>query len=171
MPDRHFSYDPSSCPEPQAQGQWCSSDQQEQKNPEMEPSHAAPLPPLHSSLSSFNNWTFASPISHSHPPNSLQISSPPTFTDHRVWQVTACGEGCRGRGERSVMFLSCWYLTKSSGPEVASNIGLCSSCSPIPSHSVSIHGATAVVGSLFCLFASFALLSPLPVSSHGGVSI
>lgn len=52
---------------------------------------------LHLSLSSCNNWTFASPISHSHLPMSLQIS-PPIFTDTRVCWISACAEGCRDGG-------------------------------------------------------------------------
>lgn len=181
MPDRHFSSvmlppPAQHSPEPPAQGQGCSSDQPEQKYPEEEPSHAAPLPlSIHHCQAAI--------IEHLHPRFHTAIPPTPcklavhlylqTNMSARYLLVVKAAEGGGREGgaeERGVSVLM--VPAKSSDPEAASHTGLHSLCSSIPSHSVTHpSGATAVVGSLFCLFASLTLLSPSPVSPHGGVSI
>lgn len=133
MPERHFcsvTLPPPAqlSPEAPAQGQGCSSDQSEQKHPEEEPSHAAPLPlSIHHCQAAI--------IEHLHP--QFHTAIPPTprkLAVHLYLQTNMSAryllavKAAEGGGSRS----ACSCLTKSSGPEAASNTGLHSLCSPIP---------------------------------------
>lgn len=133
MPDRHFSSvmlppPAQHSPEPPAQGQGCSSDQPEQKYPEEEPSHAAPLPlSIHHCQAAI--------IEHLHPRFHTAIPPTPcklavhlylqTNMSARYLLVVKAAEGGGREGgaeERGVSVLM--VPAKSSDPEAASHTGL-----------------------------------------------